>query len=395
MTRNDLTRRGVLGATLATAGATIARAQGTAMTPPAAPVTLNIVDVAGSLQLTQAAFENYRRAKPAVVSRIGFTQAPAPEIPGKLKAQQDAGRVDIDLVLSGNDALAAGIEQKLWAPLLTQYADRLPKLADILSPPALKLQAAAAGQAVIVAPLPRRPDPRIHARQGRPSARHRRRADGLVPRQPAPLHVRPSGQLRPRPRLHDGPALHPRRHRPARSGARWDKTWAYLAEMSAFIEYYPTGTAAVFKELGEGSRDMVASHVGWDLNPRILGIVPKEARIATLAGFHWIGDAHFMCVPRGLSSEKMAVVCDLISFMLLPAQQALTYDRGYFYPGPAVKDVPLSMAPQASQDAIGEFGRPEYAKLIADTPMELPLDADKLVYAFKRWDQQVGAKVGK
>ncbi len=81
--------------------------------------------------------------------------------------------------------------------------------------------------------------------------------------------------------------------------------------------------------------------------------------------------------------------------MLQPAQQALTYDKGYFYPGPAVKDVPLSMAPQASQDAINEFGRPEYAKLIADTPMELPLDADKLVYAFKRWDQQVGSKVGK
>ena len=57
--------------------------------------------------------------------------------------------------------------------------------------------------------------------------------------------------------------------------------------------------------------------------------------------------------------------------------------------------MPLSMAPQASRDAIEEFGRPEYAALIRDTPMELPLDADKLVYAFKRWDQQVGAKVGK
>jgi putative spermidine/putrescine transport system substrate-binding protein len=58
-----------------------------------------------------------------------------------------------------------------------------------------------------------------------------------------------------------------------------------------------------------------------------------------------------------------------------------------------VKDVPLSMAPQESQDAIKEYGRPEYAALIADNPMELPLDADKMVYAFKRWDQQVGNKV--
>ncbi len=58
----------------------------------------------------------------------------------------------------------------------------------------------------------------------------------------------------------------------------WDKTWAYLIELGKNIEYYPTGTGAVMKELAEGSRDMIASHLGWDLNPRILGVVPKEAR---------------------------------------------------------------------------------------------------------------------
>jgi putative spermidine/putrescine transport system substrate-binding protein len=175
----------------------------------------------------------------------------------------------------------------------------------------------------------------------------------------------------------------------------WDKTWAYLAELGTTIEYYPTGTAAVFKEFGDGSRDMVASHVGWDLNPRILGIVPKEADIFTLRGFHWIGDAHFMSVPKGLSAGKMAVLCDLMTFMLQPAQQALTYDKGYFYPGPAVKDVPLSMAPQDSQDALGEYARAKYAALIADTPMELPLEPAQLIQAFRRWDQQVGIIVAK
>jgi len=53
------------------------------------------------------------------------------------------------------------------------------------------------------------------------------------------------------------------------------------------------------------------------------------------------------------------------------------------------------MAPEASQAAIKEYTRPFYDKLIADTPSEVPLSADKLVYAFQRWDQQVGARVGK
>jgi putative spermidine/putrescine transport system substrate-binding protein len=57
-----------------------------------------------------------------------------------------------------------------------------------------------------------------------------------------------------------------------------------------------------------------------------------------------------------------------------------------------VKDVPLSLAPQKSQDVIKEFGRPEYEQLVATTPNELPLDADKMVAAFRRWDEQVGAK---
>ena len=82
--------------------------------------------------------------------------------------------------------------------------------------------------------------------------------------------------------------------------------------------------------------------------------------------------------------------------MLTKEQQAKAYDDGYFYPGPAVKDVDITMAPQKSQDAIAEFGRPEYDKLIADNPKEVPLDKKALVAAFDKWDREIGgAKVQK
>ena len=67
---------------------------------------------------------------------------------------------------------------------------------------------------------------------------------------------------------------------------------------------------------------------------------------------------------------------------------------GYFYPGPAVKGVTLAMAPKESQDAIKQFGRPEYEDLIAGNPIELPLEPDRLVAAFRIWDQQIGAGKG-
>ena len=172
----------------------------------------------------------------------------------------------------------------------------------------------------------------------------------------------------------------------------WANTWAYLQEISKYIEYYPTGTGATMKELGDGSRDIIVSTTGWDINPRALGIVPKSAMVGTLKGFHWVSDADYMCVPKGMAAERLAVVLDIMASLLQPAMQAFAYDEGFLYPGPAIRDVPLSMAPQHSQDVIREFGRPEYAALIADNPIELPLKPDRLVTAFRKWDQLVGTK---
>ena len=144
------------------------------------------------------------------------------------------------------------------------------------------------------------------------------------------------------------------------------------------------------KELGEGSRDMVPSQMGWDINPRALGVVPKEAKVFFLKGFHWILDAHYLCIPKGVSNDKLAVLIDMLNYLLSKEAQATTYDAGYFYPGPAVKDVPISIAPEESQKIIKEFGRPEYEQLISSVPLETPLDPEPMVQAFRRWDEEVG-----
>ena len=57
-----------------------------------------------------------------------------------------------------------------------------------------------------------------------------------------------------------------------------------------------------------------------------------------------------------------------MAYLLTPEAQAYTYDKGYFYPGPAVKNVPITMAPKESQDAIKEYGRPEYEGWLTQFP---------------------------
>ena len=79
----------------------------------------------------------------------------------------------------------------------------------------------------------------------------------------------------------------------------WDKTWAYLKELDDGHRILPDRHRRHMKELGEGSRDIIVSTTGWDINPRVLGIVPKEAKIATLKGFHCVADGHYVVHPEG------------------------------------------------------------------------------------------------
>src|SRR4051812_47516488 len=362
---------------------------------PGKAVTLNILDVAGNLQLTQGMIDDFVSRNPGVVSKVTYSKSPAPELVGKVKAQQNAGRVDIDLVLTGVDGLSAGIEQGLWNPLLTKYADRLPGVRDYL-PGAAAMQKLAGDSGVTVTYYPSGPLIEFLPAKVPTPPRTARELLAYAKANPGAVqYARPSNSGPGRTFLMGLPYLLGDSD-PKDPVKGWTKTWAYLSELNKYVTLYPSATSETMKNLANGSAKIIVSTTGWDINPRVLGTVPKEAAVGTLEGFHWVTDAHYAVIPKGVPVGKQAAVLNLLKDMLTPAQQAKAYDKGYFYPGPAVKDVPLSMAPQDSQQALGEFGRPEYEKLIADHPLEVPLDAKSLVAAFDTWDRQIGgAKVKK
>ena len=389
-----LTRRQTLAGLAGMAVLPTLQAFGQGLALPSSPVELNIVDVAGNLALTQPALEAYAAAHPELVSRLNFTKAPSPELAGKIMAQQAANRVDIDLVLTGTDALSAGIEQNLWIKLLPDHVSDLPDLQSLYQEPAWRMQGLSQDQGVVVTYYPS--GPLLEYMPDRvpevPTT-----TDALLAWAKANpnkfLYARPANSGPGRTFLMGLPYLLGDKD-PSDPVNGWEKTWAYLKELGQYIEYYPTGTGALMKELGEGTRDMTVTTTGWDINPRVLGTVAAEAKVGKLEGFHWVADAHYMAVPKGVSDEKLAVLLHLMSYMLTPEAQAFAYDQGYFYPGPAIKDVPLTMAPQESQDAIAEFGREEYADWIANNPIEVPLMPKLMVKAFEIWDKEIGATAG-
>jgi putative spermidine/putrescine transport system substrate-binding protein len=388
-----ISRRGVLGGISGTALLYASGATSQSAKLPADPVALNIIDVAGNLQLTQAAIERFARENPKLVSRISFSRAPSPELPGKLKAQQQANKVDIDLVLTGPGAMSDGLQQGLWVDVWKSYPGSLPKPEEVYHDQALMMQknfGQDQGVAVVYSPS----GPLFEYIPDRVKSVPKTAADLL-----AWVKANPNRFTYARP-VNSGPGwtflmgipyiLGDKDPRDPTNG--WDKTWSYLKELGTGIDYYPAGTGATMKELGEGTRDMIVTTCGWDINPRALGIVPKEAEVFALEGTRWIPDTQFMCIPKGVPEDKVAVALALMSYMLKPEQQAVTYDKGYFYPGPAVKGVTLAMAPEESRNILKEFGRPAYDDLIAKLPTEAPLTPERLVAAFRRWDQEIGSK---
>jgi putative spermidine/putrescine transport system substrate-binding protein len=362
---------------------------------PKSPVVVNVTDVGGALALLQDAIEAYKAKNPQVVSRFTFTKAPAPELPGKLKAMQAANRTDIDLVLGGLDVLSAGIEQNLWTPILPQHADKFPNVLENYLPAARKMQELAKNQALAVVFMPAGPLLEYNPDKVKTPPTTPPQLLAWCKANPNKfIYARPANSGPGRTFLMGLPYLLGDKD-PKDPVKGWDKTWAYLKELNSCIEYYPTGTGVTMKEFGEGSRDMTVTVTGWDINPRALGIVPKNYKVAAFDNMTWINDTQYLMVPRGLSQEKLAVVLDLMAFLLKPEQQALTYDKGYFYPGPAVKNVSLAMAPKESQEVIKEYGRPEYDQWLARFAHAQPLDAKALVDAFRRWDQEIGAQKAK
>jgi len=357
---------------------------------PSSAVTLNILDVAGDLQLTQGMIDDFAKNNPDIVSSVTYDTGTAPDLPGKLKAQQDAGRVSIDLVLTGTDGLASGIAQGLYLPIADTFKDRLGNMANYLKP-AADMQTLAEGQGVVVTYYP-----------SGPLLEYNPDVVTSPPTSPAELlawakdNPGKFGYARP---ANSGPGRTFMMGLPYILGDSnpqdpvngWSKTWDFLKQLDQYVDYYPTGTTPTMQNIGNGTWDMIVSTTGWDINPRALGTVPANFKVTSFTGFTWVTDAHYVVIPKGVSADKQSAIILLINNMLTPEVNAQAYDKGYFYPGPAVQGATLSMAPAESQATIAQFGRPEYDALIANNPTALPLSAEAMVQAYDLWDKNIGA----
>jgi putative spermidine/putrescine transport system substrate-binding protein len=354
------------------------------------PVTLNIIDVAGNLQLTQSMIDAYVQANPDKVAKVNYDEAPSPDLAGRIQAEQQGNNLQTDLVLTGNDGLSAGIEFDLWEEIVPAYEETGADLQSILTEPAYAMQELAEGFGVVITYYPSGPLLEYDPQQVSDPPTTPEELLAWAEDNPGKfMYARPANSGPGRTFLMGLPYL--LGDEDPSDPESWDNTWAFLEDLGQHIEYYPTGTTQTMTELGQGERAMIASTTGWDINPRALGTVPKEVEVGFFDDFTWVTDAHYFVVPKGVDPAKQEVLLDLLAWIHTPEENAKAYDAGYFYPGPAVQGAELSMAPEESQAVIEEFGRPEYEDAIADNDKVVPLAAEALVAAFDLWDRRIGA----
>ena len=356
---------------------------------PSAPVTLNILDVAGNQKLTGPMVDAFIQKNPDIISAVTWESAGAPDLVGTIKPQVDSGSLSVDLVMTGTDGLSAGIGQDLWIPLVKDYGDRLDNQKNYIEP-AANMQKLAEGFGVVttyypsgpllqydpavVKDVPKNPEDLLKWAQANPGkfgyARQANSGPGRTFLQGLPYILGDKD--------------------PSDPENGWEKTWAYLKELGATINNYPTGTGQVISNMADGTWSMIPTTTGWDINPRALAQEPKTIEAAPFDDFTWVTDAHYAVVPKGQTADKMSAILLLLQDILTPKTNAMAYDSGYFYPGPAVKGATLDKAPQASQDVIKEFGRDWYDDLIDEMPKATPLEPAELVKAFDIWDREIG-----
>jgi putative spermidine/putrescine transport system substrate-binding protein len=363
----------------------------TVASTPSKPVTINILDVAGNLALTKPAIEAFKAAHPEIVSGVTYTTGTAPQLASKIQAQQQAGNVQTHLVLTGTDGLAAGIKLGLWQNVKTYYGQFFPGLMDNYQTAAASMATLAQDQGIELVWYPSGPLIEYNpAKVATPPATTDALLDWAKANPGKYQYAQPRNSGPGRTWLMGLPYLLGDSD-PTDPVNGWSKTWAYLTELNKYISTYPTGTTATMKNIAAGTVDMIASTTGWYINGRAIGTVPAAIKVAKFQTFTWVTDAQFGVVPKGVSNDELIANLRLLAWILTPEQQAVTYDKGYFYPGPAVKNVPLSSAPASSQQVIAQYGVPDFDSWMTQYPMKNSLPADAQVTAFDLWDKNIGS----
>jgi len=224
------------------------------------PVAIKIIDCGGDLSSTQKIIENYKAANPGKVKSVSYLKAPSPEVPTKIKVQQDAKTVDINLILTGQDAASVLVERGQLIKLFPDYQKKFPvdQFLDIAK--ILKDE----GEGYCMPSVVSYGGPLFIYNPQKVSTPPKTAEEfkAWIKANPGKFQYARPANSGPGRSIMMGSPYFLKDKNPKDPINGWEKAWAFMKEIGQHIEYYPTGTTITMKEFAAGTRWIIAGIMG-------------------------------------------------------------------------------------------------------------------------------------
>lgn len=368
-----------------------------AMAPvkPSSPIKLTILDGGGDLKGGgQAAIDAFVKANPDLVSSVDYQTAAGTDVTGKLKAQQLGGSVSTSLVLGGSDVLGAAQAQHVLAQQIPEHSAGLPVLASIQDAGRAGFQKLSDGYGLLIGYDQNGPFLDYNAAN---------LSDSQVPTTPEAIlawakdHPGKFGYAAPNNSGSGRAFIMALPYMlgdvdPSDPVKGWDKTWAYLTQLGAYISSYPTSSTLLAQQFGSGQLTMIPTVISHDISFRQSSTYPANTGIALFSKQTWVTDGHFAMIPTGVSPQTLYVDLALESFIVSPQAQAMRMGSVLTS---ANKNVTIDDAGPTAAAFVQKWGRSGFFQTAFRTgAVHAPLTPSALQKAFDLWQRNVGAKVG-
>ena len=358
---------------------------------PSSPVALTILDAAGDLVASKPVIEKFVADNPDLVSGVTYQTASAPDVAGKLKAQQSAGTVDISMVLGGPDVLGAGEKLGLITQQIPQYASSLPDLSTIHDESQAAYQDLANGYGILIR----------YDESGPLVASAASVTAPTTPQEILDFAKANPGKFAYAQPPNSGPGRGFMQSLPYMLGDKdpsdpvngWDKTWAYLEELGKYIDSYPASSTIINQQFGAGQLQVIPTIIAHDIQNRQNAGWPADTNVSTFQDQNWIADGHFSMIPQGVSPEMLYVDLQLEKALVDADNQMGQLTTGVLTT--ANKNATLANAPADVKAFVQQWGRPDfYPTALTQGTVHIPLTPDQMQKAFDLWTRNVGSKAG-
>ena len=211
---------------------------GTAPALPDNPVTINVIDGGGDLQLSQAPIDEFVKKNPKLVSKVTYSKSTGPELAGKIQAGQRAGKVQYNVVVAGYGEIASGVQQGLWQRLLPNFEKPLGDVESSYQEGALKMHRLIDGYALTTYYNPNGPLLEYNPDKVKDPPRTPAALLSWAKANPKKFtYARPANSGPGRTLLMGLPYILGDSD-PRDPDKGWDKTWAFLKQLDEHIDHY-------------------------------------------------------------------------------------------------------------------------------------------------------------